>query len=154
MNDTIPAPSSFGPEGIDAFQLNVFGWPWTGLVTLLSLLVVFVLAYQVGAARRKYKVAVPNMTGPEEFVRIMRAHANSVEYLVLFIPLLWITALASRDDIAAIIGVFWPLSRIMYAMHYYQDAKKRFPGFVIGITVLVLLFTICAIQIVRSLFIW
>ena len=156
MNDTIPppSPSSFGPEGIDAFQLNVFGWPWTGIVTLLTLLVIFVLAYQVGMARRKYKVPAPSVTGPEEFMRVLRAHANSVEYAVLFIPLLWITALASRDEIAAVIGVFWPLSRILYAIGYYKGGTKRFPGFIIGITVLVLLFIISAIQIVRSLFIW
>ncbi len=153
MNEPIavsPPPSGFA-EGL---ELNLFGWPWTGLVTLFTLLVVFVLAYQVGRARSKYKVPAPNTHGPEEFVRAMRVHANSVEYLVIFLPLLWMAALATRDEIAAIIGVFWPISRIIYATGYYKDAKKRMPGFVMGVGVIVVLFVACAIQIVRSLFIW
>ncbi len=154
MNETIPASAPLPSGFAEGLELNVFGWPWTGLVTLLTLLVVFVLAYQVARARSKYKVSVPNIQGPEEFMRVFRTHANSVEFLVIFLPLLWITALATRDEIAAIIGVFWPISRIIYALGYYQDAKKRLPGFVMGAGVIVLLFIISAIQIVRSLFIW
>ncbi len=154
MNETISASAPL-PNGIsEALELNVFGWPFTGLVTLFTLLVVFVLAYQVGVARKKYNVSVPNTTGPEEFMCVFRAHANSVEYLVIFLPLLWITALAARDEIAAVIGVFWPISRIIYAMAYYKNPKNRFPGFVMGVTVIAILFIISAIQIVRSLFIW
>lgn len=153
MNESIAAsaPLPTLPEGM---ELNVFGWPWTGLVTLLTVLVLFVLAYQVGAARRKYQVPPPQTTGPDEFMRVLRAHANSVEFVVIFLPLLWMTALAARDEIAAIIGVFWPLSRIIYALGYYREPKSRYPGFIIGTTVIGVLFIICAIQIVRSLFIW
>lgn len=155
MNETIPDAAPLPSAFTEGLELNIFGWPWTGLVTLLTLLVVFVLAYQVGRTRMKYKVSAPNTQGPEEFMRVFRAHANSVEFLVLFLPLLWMAALATRDEIAAIIGVFWPISRIMYALGYYHPtAKKRFPGFVMGIGVIVVLFIVCAIQIVRSLFIW
>lgn len=158
MNETVPssaAPLANMPTGMsEALELNVFGWPYTGLVTLLTLLVVFVLAYQVGVARKTYQVPAPLTAGPEEFMRVFRAHANSVEFLVLFLPLLWITALAARDEIAALVGVFWPISRIIYATSYYKEAKRRTPGFMMGITVLALLFAVSAIQIVRSLFIW
>lgn len=154
MNEVVPTSAPLPTGFAEGFELNLFGWPWTGLVTLFTLLVIFVLAYQVGRARRKYNVDAPHTQGPEGFMRVFRAHANSVEFVVLFLPLLWMTALAARDEIAAIIGVFWPISRILYALGYYNPAKKRFPGFIMGISVIVLLFIICAIQIVRSLFIW
>jgi glutathione S-transferase len=154
MNDPVPASASL-PTGLaEGLDMNVFGWPWTGLVTLLSLLVVCVLAWLVGKARKKYSVPAPLMTGPDEFVRVLRAHANSVETLVIFLPLLWMTALATRDEVAAIIGVFWPISRIIYAIGYYKEARQRFPGFAMGMAVIVVLFIVAAIQIVRSLFIW
>ena len=154
MNETIPASAPLPSGFAEGLELNVFGWPWTGLVTLLTLLVVFVLAYQVGMARGKYKVSAPLATGPDEFMRAFRVHANSVEFLVLFLPLLWMTALATRDEIAAIIGVFWPISRIIYALGYYKEPRQRRPGFMMGIAVIALLFIISSIQIVRSLFIW
>jgi glutathione S-transferase len=158
MNETIPASAPLAggmpASGYEGLELNVFGWPWTGLVTLFTLLVVFILAYQVGVARKKYQVPAPQMTGPDEFMRAFRAHANSVEFLVIFLPLLWMTAFAARDEIAAAIGVFWPLSRIVYAMSYYKEAKKRHVGFMIGTAVIAILFIISSIQIVRSLFIW
>ncbi len=154
MNETLSTSAPPPPGFAEGLELNLFGWPWTGLVTLLTLLVIVILSFQVIRARVKYAIPSPQMTGSDEFMRTLRAHANSVEVVVVFLPLLWMTALATRDEIAAVIGVFWPISRILYASGYYKEAKKRFPGFIMGSVVIAVLFVISSIQIVRSLFIW
>ncbi|NDE90347.1 MAG: MAPEG family protein [Alphaproteobacteria bacterium] len=154
MNEPLPAAAPL-PTGVaEGFELNIFGWPWTGLVTLLALLIVFVLALQVSRARKIYGVPSPLCTGPDDFMRVLYVHVHAVKCLVLFLPLLWMTAFATKDEIAAAIGVFWPLSAISYALAYYKDAKKGSAAITLGVVVLVILFAVSAIQIVRSLFIW
>lgn len=139
-----PAPSFF--------DFSLFGWPLTGLVTLFALAVYLWLGYNVGKARKTYNVPAPAMQGPEPFLCIMRAHLNTLEQLALFLPLLWMAALSSRDEVAALIGFFWPVSRILYALGYIKEPRQRFTGFLMGIGVLGLLFLISAVQMVQSLF--
>jgi glutathione S-transferase len=153
--DTIPdAAPNAADLGASFFDMNVFGWPWTGIVTLLTLIVYFVITFNVGRARMKYKVMAPEVDGPPEFLRVLRVQMNTLEQLVLFLPLLWLAALAARDELAAAIGLIWPISRIMYALGYYKDAKKRHVGFLLGFLVLVALFLLAGFQIIRALFIW
>lgn len=148
MNETeVPAEIGF-------FDFNLFGWPWTGLVTLLTLTVYFVLTYNVGRARKRFGIMPPDMTGPEDFMRVVRVHGNTVEQMLMFLPLLWMAAFAARDEIAAAIGVFWPLSRILYAAGYYKSVKGRVPGFLSGLLIVVILFILCAVQMVRSILTW
>lgn len=135
-------------------DFNIFGWPYTGLVTLFALGVYFYFALRVGRARRMFKIAPPTMEGPPEFSRTMRVHANTTEQLLLFLPLLWIAALSSRDEIAAIIGAFWPIGRLMYGFGYYQDAEKRYPGLIINLMVVALLFALSGFELVRSILVW
>jgi glutathione S-transferase len=83
----------------------------------------------VGKARGKYGVIAPTIEGPPEFLRIFRAHMNTLEQLVLFLPALAMFAIAWGDQLAAAIGVFWPLGRVLYARGYAKAADKRGPGF-------------------------
>lgn len=142
------------PAGTEEMTLSLFGWPWTGLVTLLTLLVYFVLTYNVGRARMKYGVAPPETNGPPEFLRVFRVHVNTTEQMLMFLPLLWIAALAASDVVAAAIGVFWPIARIIYTAGYYKDVKKRMPGFILGLFVVGCLFILNAVQLIRSLLAW
>jgi len=135
-------------------DFDVFGWPWTGFVTLFTLLVYFAVTFQVGQARRKYKVPAPEMHGAAEFMRVVRVQMNTLEQMVIFLPLLWMAALCSHDGIAAGIGVLWPVSRILYAVGYYKAAEKRHIGFLLGFLVVLVLFGLVAVQLVRSLLVW
>lgn len=145
MEDANPAPE---------FLLNVFGWPWTGAVTLLTLLVYFIFSYQVGRARMIYGVKAPETSGPPEFLCALRVQLNTLEQMVIFLPLLWMAALCS-DTVAAGIGIFWPLSRLAFAVGYRSaEPKNRFPGFLGGVLVVVLLFLFVAVQVVRGFLIW
>ena len=107
----------------------VAAFPLTSVVVVLALVVYTWMSFKVGGARGKYNVQAPSTDGPPEFLRIYRAHMNTLEQLVVFVPALALFASAWGDMLAAIIGVFWPIGRFMYAQAYYQAAEKRGPGF-------------------------
>ena len=114
--------------------------PYTAFATLIDMAVYFALIANVGRARRRYKIQAPMTDGPEGFLRVLRVQENTVEQLALHLPLLWIAAFAMDDMFAASLGAVWALSRVIYARGYYQKAKRRTKGFVIGMIVNVLLF--------------
>ncbi|HUD50388.1 MAPEG family protein [Parvibaculum sp.] len=109
-----------------------FAYPHTGLVTLLALLVCLWMSLRVGKARMKHNVPAPAMTGPDELMRVIRVHENTLEGLMLFLPALWLFALTTHDLWAAAIGIFYPIGRVVYALGYYKAADKRSLGFAIG----------------------
>jgi uncharacterized membrane protein YecN with MAPEG domain len=106
--------------------------PWPALVTLFALALYFVLTINVGRARAKYGVPVPQMTGNPDFERVVRVHYNTLEQLVFFLPLLWIFSLYVDPVWGSIIGAVWVLGRGIYAWGYYQASEKRAPGFAIA----------------------
>ncbi|HVY12628.1 MAG TPA: MAPEG family protein [Alphaproteobacteria bacterium] len=146
--DDVPASGAAVPD------FNVFGWPYTGFVTLFALLVYFAFAFRVGRARVKYNVPAPAMDGPPEFLCAMRVQMNTLEQLIVFLPLLWIAALSSRDEIAALIGATWPLARLIYAAGYTRGPDKRHMGFILGLLPLLALFLLAVVQLVRSALVW
>ena len=81
--------------------------------------------------RQKHGVKAPATTGPPEFERANRVHQNTVEQLVLFLPLLWLALYVLGDAIAALIGAVWIVGRIVYANAYSRDAAARQPGMAI-----------------------
>ncbi|MDA8912640.1 MAPEG family protein [Pseudomonadales bacterium] len=76
----------------------------------------------------RFGVQAPSHDGPEDYQRYVRAHLNTLEHLVLFVPSLWLFALAVDPFWAAGIGVFWPIGRLLYALGYYQAPSKRMLG--------------------------
>lgn len=104
---------------------------YTALVTIAALGYTFILSGLVGAARAKAGVDAPAMTGQPDFDRAFRIHMNTIEQLVLFIPVLWLATSVVGDVWAAEIGVVWVVGRVIYAAGYRKDAEKRGPGFLI-----------------------
>jgi glutathione S-transferase len=117
-----------------------FAYPLTGLVTVVSVMIFMWMMFNVGNARRAHNTPAPALVGPDAFNRVMRVHGNTLEGLAMFLPALWLTALTSHDLWAAIVGVFFPIGRIIYARGYYAAADKRGTGFLIsGLSTLILL---------------
>jgi glutathione S-transferase len=123
--------------------LEQFAFPLTAMVTLAALLLYFWISFQVARARMKYKILPPHITGPEEFLRVLRAQQNTTEQLVLWLPLLWLCATIAGDNFAAAAGGIWPLGRLFYVMGYYLEAQKRFYGFFLNMASVLLLFAGC-----------
>jgi glutathione S-transferase len=106
--------------------------PLTGLISVLALLLYFVLTINVGRARAKYKVPVPQMTGDPDFERVLRVQQNTLEQIIFFLPLLWLFSYFVNPVWGAGLGTLWIIGRIIYAWGYYQATEKRGPGFAIA----------------------
>jgi uncharacterized membrane protein YecN with MAPEG domain len=99
------------------------------IVTLLALLTYFWTSIRVARARRRHEVWPPAVTGPPEFERAYRVQMNTLEWLPLFLPSLWLFAWYWNGPLAAAIGLVWILARIQYAIGYVKDPASRRPGF-------------------------
>jgi uncharacterized membrane protein YecN with MAPEG domain len=108
-------------------ELKTLAFP--SLVTVLTLILYFVLTANVGRARAKYKVPVPQTSGDPDFERVFRVQQNTLEQLILFLPSLWLFSLFVSPIWGAGIGLIWIIGRILYAWGYYQAAEKRVLGF-------------------------
>ncbi len=103
----------------------------TALVTVLAVLFYFYTGSQVSRARGKYGVTAPATTGHPEFERVFRVHANTLEWMPIFLPLLWLFAYYVSDIGAAVLGLIWIAGRILYMISYTKAAAQRGPGFAI-----------------------
>jgi uncharacterized membrane protein YecN with MAPEG domain len=104
---------------------------WTALVTLLSLLAYFWMAMQVGRARGTSGIKAPTMTGDPVLERAVRVQTNTLEWLPIFLPSLWLFALYWNELAAAALGIVWIIGRLLYATGYMADPAKRSTGFLI-----------------------
>lgn len=129
--------------------MTSFAYPLTGLVTIITLIVYFWMAFKVGKARAAFGVPAPRMDGPDDFLRVLRVQGNTAENLLLFLPSIWLFALTVGDIWAAAIGIFYPVGRVLYARGYYAEALKRSTGFTVGLasTVILLLGSLIALVI-------
>jgi uncharacterized membrane protein YecN with MAPEG domain len=99
------------------------------IVTILSLLLYFVMGLRVGQARVRLGVEAPAVTGNPEFERLFRVQANTLEWLPIFLPALWLFAIYWDDRVAATVGVVWIFGRYLYMTGYAKDPKARGSGF-------------------------
>ena len=53
----------------------------------------FYMSVRVGQMREKHGVKAPAITGHPEFERAFRVHYNTLEALVVFLPLLWLATI-------------------------------------------------------------
>jgi len=114
---------------------------WVAIVTLVALLVYVWMALQVAWARRKAGIDAPTMTGDPVLERTIRVQANTLEWLPIFLPSLWLFAIYWSDLVATILGVIWIVGRIIYALGYISAPSKREVGFIIqALATAVLLF--------------
>jgi len=103
----------------------------TALVTCLAILMYFLFSFQVGKARATYDVKAPAVSGNPDFERVFRVHMNTLEWMPIFLPALWLFAIYVSDAIAAALGIVWIVGRVLYMIGYAKAANKRGPGFAI-----------------------
>ena len=114
---------------------------YVAIVTLLAVLTYFWMALGVARARRRCGIEAPAMTGDDRLERTIRAHYNTLEWMPIFLPSLWLFALYWNDLAAAALGLVWIVGRIVYFLGYVRDPKKRELGFLIqALAAAVLLF--------------
>ena len=104
---------------------------YTALVTITAVVFTFVLSGRVGKMRAKLGIDAPSSTGSPQFDRAFRIHMNTVEQLVLFIPVLWLSTSVLGDLLAAGIGSIWIVGRVIYANAYLINPANRRPGMIV-----------------------
>ena len=115
-------------------------FPYAVGALVLALAVYVWSVFKVGQARSAHGVEVPAVTGPAGFERTFRAQQNTVEQMVLFVPLLGIAAYVWGDLWAGLFGLIWSAGRLLYIETYSRGANRS-PGFLLsgGLSMLVLI---------------
>jgi hypothetical protein len=101
------------------------------IVALLAIVQFIVFSMLVGAARGKYGVKAPAMTGNEHFERAVRVQMNTLEQLVCFLPALTVAAYYWSPVYVASWGVVYLLGRTLYRQAYVKNPAKRGLGFLL-----------------------
>lgn len=122
-----------------------------GLVTLLTVLLLFGITLMVGRARGKYAIKAPATSGHPLFERVYRVHMNTLEQTVLFLPTLWLAAHYGFGAWAGVVGLLWLMGRVWYAAAYLKDPAKRGPGFGLGMLSWLALLVMACIGVVRAM---
>jgi len=101
----------------------------TALITCLAVAVYFSSSVLVSRARTAYGIKAPAITGNPDFERVFRVQMNTLEWMPIFLPSLWLFAIYVSDPFAAAVGLIWIVGRILYIVSYSKAANKRGPGF-------------------------
>ena len=102
---------------------------FTAIVTCLAILFYFFTTGQVAKARAAFGIKAPAISGNPDFERGFRVQMNTLEWMPIFLPSLWLFAIYVSDPIAAVLGHVWIAGRILYLTGYTKAANKRSPGF-------------------------
>jgi glutathione S-transferase len=123
-------------------MLATAGTLLSAAVTILTVFLGIYTMMLVGRMRSKHGVNAPAVTGAPEFERAFRVQMNTLEQVVLFLPLLWLATIypVLSGYLAPGLGLIWIIGRILYSTGYMADAAKRSSGFLIaGVALLGLL---------------
>ncbi|AMN42553.1 MAPEG family protein [Rhodoplanes sp. Z2-YC6860] len=104
---------------------------YTAVVTLLAVVFYLFIGTRVSVAHAKFGVKLPATAGHPDFERIHRVHMNTLEWMPVFLPLLWLSAVYFNDAASAAIGLAWIVGRVLYYVGYREAVDKRRPGFFI-----------------------
>ncbi len=124
---------------------------YVNIVTALAVLQYIFFGYQVGAARTRYGVKAPAISGNEIFERHFRVQMNTLEQLAAFLPGLYLFSHYFSAPVAAALGVVYLIGRALYAAAYVRDPARREVGFVLTIIPVVILLVGGAVGAIREL---
>lgn len=124
------------------------------IITLLTSLLLAMATAAVGRARSKFGIKAPATTGHIDFERVFRAHMNTLEAAVIFLPVLWLAAHYSpfHPLLTAGLGYAWVAGRLWYLFGYWQAAGKRGTGFIMAFVAWVGLFILAAAGVGKTFF--
>ncbi len=74
---------------------------FTALATCLAIAFYFLTSIQVSKARVAFGIKVPATSGNPDFERVFRVQMNTLEWMPIFLPSLWLFAIYISDAIAA-----------------------------------------------------
>lgn len=102
---------------------------FTALITLAAVLLYFFTGLMVARARTEFGVPAPATTGSPDFERVFRVQMNTLEWMPILLPALWLFAFYINDWAAALLGLVWIGGRALYIRGYSAAAEQRHRGF-------------------------
>ncbi len=121
------------------------------IIVMLALLQFVYFGVAVGRARGRHGVVAPAVTGDEQFERFYRAHQNTLEQLLVFIPAIFAAGYFAHAYFAAAVGVVFLAGRAWYFKAYIADPESRGPGMIMTMIASLLLVAAALVGAVRSL---
>ena len=109
--------------------MQIYYYP--AIVTLFIALAYFWMALTVARTHARTGILAPAMTGDPVLERTCRAHVNTLEWMPIALPSMWLFAIYWSPAVAAILGLIWIVGRLIYFYGYIAAPNKRFPGFFI-----------------------
>jgi glutathione S-transferase len=124
---------------------------FTALVTLIAVIFYFWIGLRVGHARGKFGIKAPATTGHPDFERAYRVQMNTLEWMPIFLPAIWLAALYVNDVLAAVVGLVWIAGRALYLQGYTQAAEKRETGFFVQSIAAGVLWATALVGVIKSM---
>ena len=133
-------------------MMTTAGTLLSAAVTVLTVFLGLYTMMLVGRMRSRHAVQAPAMTGAPEFERAFRVQMNTLEQVVLFLPVLWLATVypVVSGYLAPGLGLVWIIGRVFYASGYMADAAKRSSGFLIAGVALLGLLVLSIVGIVHA----
>src|SRR3569833_2059604 len=91
---------------------------FTALVTCFSIALYFFTSLRVSKARAAFGIKPPAISGDPGFERVFRVQMNTLEWMPIFLPSIWLFAIYVSDLVAGLIGLVWIAGRILYMTGY------------------------------------
>jgi len=106
---------------------------YVDIVVALAAIQFLAFGMQVGAARGRYGVKAPAISGNEIFERYFRVQQNTLETLVIFLPGIYLFSRYVNPVWAAGLGAVYLIGRQLYSFSYVKNPASRGPGFGLSI---------------------
>ena len=98
---------------------------FAALATCLAILLYFYTSILVSKARGKFGVKLPAISGNADFERVFRVQMNTLEWMPIFLPSLWLFAIYVSDPFAGVLGAVWIIGRVLYVIGYSEATAGR-----------------------------
>jgi uncharacterized membrane protein YecN with MAPEG domain len=97
------------------------------------------LGIAVGMARGRFGIHAPATTGQPTFERRFRAHQNTLEMLIAFIPGVWLYGWYVSQTWATWLGIVFVAARFLYIFQYVRNPKTREIGAGLSFLIVIIL---------------
>jgi uncharacterized MAPEG superfamily protein len=101
------------------------------IIVMLALVEYLYFGVIVAGARSRTGIKAPAVSGNADFERPFRAHQNTLEQLIVFVPAIFATAYYVSELYAVVAGLVFLVGRAVYFRAYSRDSAKRGPGFIL-----------------------
>ncbi len=125
---------------------------YISLVVIMALIEYLFFQGMAGKARGQYQIKAPAIIGNENFERTLRVQQNTLEQLIIFIPVIYLAGFYANEIAAALLGSLFLIGRPLYYKAYINDPSKRGPGMLIGYIPTVLLVLMALVGVILKIF--